>query len=101
MSMNRVVITGIGAWSCLGKNIDEVKDSLYHGRSGIGIAPERKELGYRSALTGLIERPQLKGLLDRRQRISMGEPAEYAYMATSEALKVAGITQDFIDRNEI
>lgn len=99
--MNRVVITGIGAWSCLGKNIDEVKDSLYHGRSGIGIAPERKELGYRSALTGLIERPQLKGLLDRRQRISMGEPAEYAYMATSEALKVAGITQDFIDRNEI
>ncbi len=99
--MNRVVITGIGAWSCLGKNIDEVKDSLYQGRSGIGIAPERKELGYRSALTGLIERPQLKGLLDRRQRISMGEPAEYAYMATAEALKVAGITQDFIDQNEV
>ncbi|MBS1638071.1 MAG: beta-ketoacyl-[acyl-carrier-protein] synthase family protein [Bacteroidetes bacterium] len=99
--MNRVVITGIGAWSCLGKNIEEVKDSLYHGRSGIGMSMERKELGYRSGLTGLVERPQLKGLLDRRQRIGMGEPAEFAYMATLEALKVAGITQDFIDAHEV
>lgn len=99
--MNRVVITGIGAWSCLGKNLDEVKHSLYNGISGIGLAPERKEAGYRSSLTGLIERPQLKGLLDRRQRISMGEPAEYAYMATIEAMKVAGIDQGFIDANEV
>lgn len=99
--MNRVVITGMGAWSCLGKNLDEVKNSLFEGKSGIFLDESRKELGYRSALTGKLERPQLKGLLDRRQRIGMGEPAEYAYMATSEALKVAGIEMDFFDKNEV
>lgn len=99
--MNRVVITGIGAWSCLGKNLEEIKSSLYTGKSGIGFIQNRKDMGYRSALSGIVERPQLKGLLDRRQRVGMAEPAEYAFMATHEALQVAGITQDFIDANEV
>ena len=62
--MKRVVITGMGIYSCIGKNLDEVKDSLYHGKSGIGIDPVRKELGYFSALTGILQRPDLKKLLD-------------------------------------
>lgn len=99
--MNRVVITGIGAWSCLGKNIEEVKHSLFTGKSGIGFSQERKDLGYRSALTGIIERPVLKALLDRRQRISLGEPAEFAYMATIEALKNANMDLDWIEKNEV
>ena len=99
--MNRVVITGIGAWSCLGKNIEEVKHSLFTGKSGIGFSQERKDLGYRSALTGIIERPVLKSLLDRRQRISLGEPAEFAYMATIEALKSANMDLDWIEKNEV
>lgn len=44
--MRRVVITGMGIYSCIGKNQDEVKDSLLQGRSGIGIDPARKEMGY-------------------------------------------------------
>ena len=83
--MNRVVITGIGAWSCLGQNVDLVKTSLFEGKSGIGFEQERKDMGYRSALTGILGKPDLKALLDRRQRISLGQPAEFAYMATSEA----------------
>ena len=66
--MRRVVITGMGIYSCIGKNQDEVKDSLFQGRSGIGIDPARKEMGYFSALTGLVERPDLKKLLDRKKR---------------------------------
>src|SRR6201988_1364678 len=99
--MNRVVITGIGAWSCLGKNLDEVKQSLFEGKSGIILDQARKEMGYRSGLTGYVDRPQLKGLLDRRQRVGMAEPAEFAFMATHEALQVAGISQDFINENEV
>lgn len=99
--MNRVVITGIGTWSCLGKNLEEVKKSLYEGRSGIGFIQNRKDIGYRSALSGIVERPQLKGLLDRRQRVGMAEPAEFAFMATHEALQVANISQDYINENEV
>ncbi|MBK6983282.1 MAG: beta-ketoacyl-[acyl-carrier-protein] synthase family protein [Bacteroidetes bacterium] len=99
--MNRVVITGIGAWSCLGKNVDEVRDSLFAGKSGIGFEQVRKDMGYRSALTGMVETPVLKGLLDRRARISMGQPAEFAYMATSEALKMANMDPEWIEKQEV
>ncbi len=99
--MSRVVITGMGIYSCLGKNLEEVKNSLYQGKSGIVFSPERKDFGYRSALTGFVERPDLKSLLNRRQRISMGEESEYAYMATLEALESAGISTGFFDENEV
>ena len=55
--MNRVVITGMGIYSCIGKNLDEVRDSLYKGKSGIILDPVRKEYGYRSGLTGFVESP--------------------------------------------
>ncbi|WP_354507612.1 beta-ketoacyl-[acyl-carrier-protein] synthase family protein [Moheibacter stercoris] len=97
--MRRVVITGMGIYSCLGKNLEEVKDSLFQGKSGIIYDPERKDFGYRSALTGFVESPDLKKDLNRRQRISMGEESEYAFVATQEALKNAGITEEFFDNN--
>jgi 3-oxoacyl-[acyl-carrier-protein] synthase I len=97
--MNRVVITGIGIYSCIGKNLDEVRNSLFQGRSGIILDPVRKAFGYRSGLTGYLERPNLKGLLDRRARITLPEQGEYAYIATVEAMKVAGITPDWLDRH--
>ncbi|GEP93160.1 3-oxoacyl-[acyl-carrier-protein] synthase I [Chitinophaga terrae (ex Kim and Jung 2007)] len=95
--MNRVVITGMGIYSCIGSNMQEVKDSLYQGKSGIVLDPERKEFGYRSGLTGFVQRPELKGLLDRRSRLMMPEQAEFAYMATREALAQANMTPEYID----
>ncbi len=99
--MKRVVITGMGIYSCIGSNLDEVKDSLYKGKSGIVYDIDRKEFGYRSPLTGMVPEPNLKKELSRRQRISLGEEAQYAYIATIEALKNANIDQDFLDTNEI
>ena len=99
--MRRVVITGMGIYSCIGKNQDEVKDSLFQGRSGIGIDPARKEMGYFSALTGLVERPDLKKLLDRKKRHSLAEQGEYAYMATLEAFRQAQIDEEFLLDHEV
>ena len=97
----RVVVTGIGIWSCLGSDIERVKDSLYEGRSGIGIEQERIEYGYQSALTGIVEKPVLKGLLHRRLRVGLSEEAEYAFMAAREAFGNAGIDEDFMMSHEI
>lgn len=98
--MSRVVITGLGIYSSLGKNKEEVAQSLYHGKSGIILDPKRKEMGYRSGLTGFVERPQLKGLLDRRSRIMMPEHAEFAYVATLEALQQAKMDTEYFEQNE-
>lgn len=99
--MRRVVITGMGIYSCIGKNLDEVKDSLYNGKSGIGIDPVRKEMGYFSALTGILEQPDLKKMLDRKKRHCLAEQGEYAYMATVEAFRNAGIDEVFLQNNEV
>lgn len=99
--MKRVVITGMGIYSCIGRNQEEVKESLFQGKSGIGIAPARKEMGYFSALTGLVERPDLKKLLDRKKRHSLAEQGEYAYMATLEAFRQARIEEKFLLENEV
>jgi 3-oxoacyl-[acyl-carrier-protein] synthase-1 len=98
---NRVVITGMGIYSCIGTSLEEVKESLYHGKSGIVLDENRKEFGFRSGLTGVVPKPDLKNLLNRRQRISMGEESEYAYTATLDALKQANVNQDFLDNNEV
>jgi 3-oxoacyl-[acyl-carrier-protein] synthase-1 len=97
----RVVITGLGIYSCLGKNLDEVRDSLYNGKSGIILDQERKELGFRSGLTSKLDIPDLKGQLSRGQRVFMPEQAKYAYVATVEALNNAKIDQDYLDKNDV
>jgi len=99
--MRRVVITGMGIYSCIGKNLDEVKTSLYEGRSGIVFDQARADFGYRSPLTGTVEEPNLKPFLNRRQRISMGEEAQYAFIATKEALENAKIDTDYLLKNEV
>ena len=99
--MRRVVITGMGIYSCIGKNLEEVTKSLYEGISGIGIDPIRTQYGYRSPLTGIVERPNLKALLDRRLRTGLAEEAEYAYMATKEAFEQANVDMDYLEQNEV
>ncbi len=99
--MNRVVITGMGIYSCIGKNLEEVKKSLYEGKSGIIFDEKRVSFGYRSCLTGMVDKPDLKKYLSRRQRVSLGEDGSYAYLATREALKNAQIKEKFFDQNDV
>lgn len=98
---NRVVITGMGIWSCLGTTLDEVRDSLYTGRSGIVFSPDRKAAGFRSALCADIPRPDLKPFIARNQRQFMPEEAQYAYMATRQALENARLDADYIGQHEV
>ena len=98
----RVVITGMGIWSCLGTDLETVKQSLYEGKSGIGMQPERLEYGYRSALTGIVEEPVItKKMLDRHTRAGMPEEARYAYMSSLQAFEQANISDEYLRENEI
>ena len=98
---NRVVITGMGIYSCIGTSLEEVRESLYQGKSGIVLDQDRKEFGFRSGLTGVVPKPDLKNLLNRRQRVSMGEESEYAYLATLDALKQADLDEAFLETHEV
>ena len=98
----RVVVTGMGIWSCLGTDIETVKQSLYEGKSGIGIQPERLEYGYRSALTGIVEEPVItKKMLDRHTRAGMPQEARYAYMSSLQAFAQANVSDEYLREHEV
>ncbi len=91
----------MGIYSVLGKNLEDVRDSLFRGKSGIIFDPVRKKMGFRSALTGMVDRPVLKGVLDRRMRVGLPVQGEYAYVATANALRQAGIDPGYLEKNEV
>lgn len=99
--MKRVVITGMGIWSCLGTTLDEVRDSLYAGKSGIIFSQERKDAGFRSPLCANVPLPNLKPFVPRNQRNFMPEEAQYAYMATRQALENAKLDMDYVEQHEV
>lgn len=97
---NRVVITGYGIHSCLGDDLDAVAQSLYDGRVGVIVDSERRKYGYQSCLATHVPVPDLKGILPRQQRVTLGQPAIFAHLATEEALAMAGLDADYFDEYE-
>ena len=98
---NRVVITGMGIWSCLGVTLEEVTKSLYDGKSGIIFSQERKDKGFRSPFCADVPKADLKPFVNRNFRQFMPEEAQYAYMATKDALENAKLDLDYIDQHEV
>lgn len=101
MKVKRVVITGMGIWSCIGTTKEEVAESLRAGRVGIGNDPDRLAYGYQSDLTGIVPEPELRPLLHRRLRAGLSQEAAYAFMASKEAFEQAGMDEEYLLRNEV
>lgn len=87
----RVFITGLAAVSCLGNTLAEIEASLRAGRSGIVLDPRRRELGFRSALTGAITGFDPRLRLDRKARKSMHESTQWYASSALAAIEHAGI----------
>jgi 3-oxoacyl-[acyl-carrier-protein] synthase-1 len=93
--MRRVAITGYGIQSCLGLTRDEVADALKAGRSGIVLYPERKELGFRSALGGKLPEPD-ELPFPRRTVRQMGPSPRIAAYAAHRAIEHAGLPDELL-----
>ena len=90
--MRRVVVTGIGAVSCLGNSADEITDALKNGRSGIVYNPNFEEMGLRSLVSGSVN-IDIKEHIDRKVLRFMGDAAAYAYIAMKWAIEDAGLEE--------
>jgi len=99
--MRRVVVTGMGIWSCIGQDLQTVAESLKNGRSGIIFDPKRIEYGLHSGLVGNVPHPDLRLLLPRKLRTTMSQDAGYAYMAAQQAFEQSGISDEYLQQNEI
>ena len=90
--VERVVVTGMGIVSCLGNSAEEVRDSLYSGRSGIALCQAQIDAGMRSHVAG-IPQIDLAEHIDRKQWRFMGDAAGYAYLSLQQAIAQAGLSE--------
>ncbi|HLE93014.1 MAG TPA: beta-ketoacyl-ACP synthase I [Sulfuricaulis sp.] len=98
--MKRVVVTGLGIVSSIGKNKQEVLASLKQGRSGITFSREYADLGFRSHVHGAVT-INIEKLIDRKLRRFMGDAAAYNYLAMAQAIKDAGLSEAQISNPRI
>jgi 3-oxoacyl-[acyl-carrier-protein] synthase-1 len=94
--MRRVVVTGLGIVSSLGNNKAEVKDSLYHGRSGITFQQEYADRGLRSNVAGSIKNLDIEALIDRKLLRFMAKGHAYAWLAMQEAIADAKLPEEMV-----
>jgi len=91
--MRRVVVTGLGIVSPIGNNVEEVAAALKAGKSGIEAAPDMTEHGFRSQVAGTVKL-NVADHVDKRTLRFMGPGAAYSYIAMSQAIEDAGLTED-------
>ena len=98
--MRNVVITGVGIKSCIGNDYAEGLANLQNAKSGIVFNEKYSEMGFRSCVSGSVN-IDLSEHIDRKLLRFMGESAGYAYLATKDALKMAGIDESHLDSPKI
>ena len=98
--MKKVVVTGVGIKSCIGHSYNDVLNSLQNGYSGITFNDTYSEMGFRSCISGSIE-IDLSQHIERKLLRFMGESAGYSYLATKDALEMAGIDEKDLDSPKI
>ena len=98
--MKNVVITGVGIKYCIGNDYAEVLANLQNAKSGIVFNEKYSEMGFRSCVSGSVN-IDLSEHIDRKLLRFMGESAGYAYLATKDALKMAGIDESHLDSPKI
>lgn len=94
--MKRVVITGLGIVSSLGNNKQEVKDSLFEGKSGISFKQEYADRGMRSHVAGDIKNLDIESLIDRKLLRFMAKGHAYAWLAMQQAIEDAKMPGDLV-----
>lgn len=93
MSLNSVVITGLGVVSPLGNSYEELMEQLVQGHSGIAELSSLREVGgLRSRLAATVKNVDAKQI-PRKNRRSMSDMSVYAYLASLQALAQADFPQ--------
>jgi len=88
---NRVVITGMGAITCLGNSVDEFWTGLKNGRSGIREISLVSPDGFPCKVSGEIRNFDTADYMERKESRRMARFSQFAVAAAHQAVKDSGI----------
>ncbi|MFN8539934.1 MAG: beta-ketoacyl-ACP synthase II [Thermomicrobiales bacterium] len=90
----RVVVTGLGAITPLGKTVATYWDGLVAGRSGIGPVTRFRTDGYPCRIVGEVDDFNPHDSMDAKDARRMARASQFAVAAAREALADAGFTAE-------
>ncbi|MBI5509759.1 MAG: beta-ketoacyl-ACP synthase [Deltaproteobacteria bacterium] len=94
---HRVVVTGMGIASPVGNDPRSAFAALRRGASGIRAQPDWRPVpGLNAHVAGVVTGLDLKVLLPRKTRRTMGRVAQLATYATGEAIRDAKLSEDLL-----
>ncbi|MBP2072520.1 MAG: 3-oxoacyl-[acyl-carrier-protein] synthase [Thermoanaerobacterium sp.] len=99
--MNRVVITGIGAITPIGNNIDELWDSLINGRSGIDKVTRFDVSSYPTKLAAEVKNFEPTEYIDKKEAKRMDRFTQFALSSAKMALIDSGLDLEKEDLDRI
>lgn len=98
--MRRVVITGAGIVSCIGHDLETVTTALRAGKSGIVFNDSYAENGFKSQVSGSVDKSELNTqAIDRKLKRFFSDASLYAYVCALDAIKQSGLSLDTINNN--
>ena len=89
----RVVVTGLGAISPVGNNVESCWKNLLAGKSGIGPVTKFDATGYRCTIAGEVKGLDIDAFIDPKEAKRLDLFCHYAVVASDEALAQAGLTK--------
>lgn len=97
MDKRRVVITGVGAVSCIGHDVNSIWDALIHGKCGLGKVERFDVSEYRTQIAGEVRNFDCTKYMSEKEARRLDDFCLYAVAAADEALKDAGLPLDMRD----
>lgn len=101
MELKRVVVTGLGALTPIGNNIQEYWNGLVNGKSGAAPITYYDTEKHKTKFACEVKNFNVEEFIDRKEARRMDKFTQYAIVASDEAIKDAGITADNIDKYRV
>lgn len=97
----RVVVTGMGALTPIGNNVEEFWKGIKEGKCGIDNITKFDVTDYKVKLAAEIKDLNVEDYMDKRAAKRLDRYSQLAIIATKEAMKDSGITSENTDMNRM
>lgn len=101
MKNRRVVITGLGAITPIGNNIQEYWKGLYEGISGANLITHFDASKFKTQFACEVKNFDVNEFIDKKEARKMDKFAQYAIVSSDEAIKDSGLDLDKENKDRI
>lgn len=101
MELKRVVVTGLGAVTPVGNNVDETWNNLVAGKSGAAPITQFDCSKFKSQFACEVKNLNINDYIDRKEARKMDRYTQFAIISAMQAVKDSGMNLETIDKNRV